>query len=70
MTHTATHATTSSRVPAVVTSAPARSWARGSALVDRARFWLYRNLLALKEWRDFRATQLIPLAPPTGGPEA
>jgi arachidonate 15-lipoxygenase len=50
-----------------MTSAPARSWARGAALVDRARFWLYRNVIALKEWHEFRATEIIPLAAPTGG---
>ena len=48
-------------------SAPAHSWARGAALVDQARFWLYRNVIALKEWHEFRATEIIPLAAPTEG---
>ena len=68
--HTTTHTThtdTTSRIPAAVTSAPAHSWTGGAALVDRARFWLYRNVIALKEWHEFRATQIIPLAAPTDG---
>lgn len=35
---------------------------------DRARFWLYRNLIALKEWRSFRTAEIIPLAAPVDGP--
>ena len=38
------------------------------ALVDRARSWLYRNVIALKEWHEFRSSQIIPLAAPTDGP--
>jgi hypothetical protein len=63
MTHTAT-----SSIPATRSSAPVRSRAQGVTLVDRARFWLYRNVIALKEWHAFRSSEIIPLAAPTGGP--
>ena len=56
-----------SRMPVADTSAPAHYGARGAALDDRARFWLYRNVVALKEWREFRATEIIPLAAPADG---
>jgi Lipoxygenase len=65
VTGTTTH--TATRLPAAVTAAPMHAVARGAALVDRARFWLYRNVIALKEWREFAATEIIPLAAPTGG---
>ena len=63
MTHTAT-----SSSPATRSSAPVRSRARGATPVDRARFWLYRNAIALKEWHAFRSSEIIPLAAPTDGP--
>ena len=70
MTHTTTRTPqtgTASRIPAAVASAPAHSWALGAALVDQARFWLYRNVIALKEWHEFRATEIIPLVAPVEG---
>ena len=68
MTHTTarTHQTTS-RIPTAMAPAPAHSWVLGAALVDQARFWLYRNVIALKEWYEFRATKIIPLAAPSEG---
>lgn len=36
-------------------------------MMNRARFWLYRNLVALGQWRDFKSAEIIPLAPPVGG---
>ncbi|HVK36618.1 MAG TPA: hypothetical protein VM428_13270, partial [Microlunatus sp.] len=55
------------RDPAAAPPAPSPSSAGAAVLVDRARFWLYRNVIALKEWREFRATEIIPLTAPTDG---
>lgn len=37
-------------------------------MLNRLRFWLYRNLVALLELRAFRTAEVIPLAPPVDGP--
>jgi Lipoxygenase len=57
------HTATLSPVPAESEHAPERP----ATAVDLARFWLYRNLIALKEWHAFRAARIIPLAAPTDG---
>ena len=70
MTHTTTRTprtASAGRIPTAAASAPAHSWARVAALVDLARFWLYRNVIALKEWHEFRATEIIPLLAPVEG---
>ena len=49
-------------------AAPPRPPAEPAATaLDRARFWLYRNAVALSEWRQFAAARVIPLAAPTAG---
>jgi hypothetical protein len=58
-----THTATLSRVP----DGPDVPEKPRPTVVDGARFWLYRNLIALKEWHAFEAARIIPLAPPTGG---
>jgi hypothetical protein len=53
---------------ATLTRVPTAPPAAGRATsVDLLRFWLYRNLIALKEWHAFRSAQIIPLAAPTDG---
>jgi Lipoxygenase len=37
-------------------------------MLNRPRFWLYRNLVALLQWRAFKAAEVIPLMPPVDGP--
>jgi hypothetical protein len=37
-------------------------------MLNRTRFWLYRNLVAILEWRAFTTAEVIPLTPPLDGP--
>jgi len=63
-----TNTATTGRRPAAPRSAIVRSWLPETALaVDRARFWVYRNLIALKEWHSFRKADIIPLTAPVDG---
>lgn len=36
-------------------------------MLNRFRFWLYRNLVALLQWRTFTTAEIIPLVPPVDG---